>query len=300
MIPFLAVSVALFGWNRYPAKVFIGDTYCYFAGMTFAVSGILGHFSKTLLLFFMPQIINFVYSVPQLFRLVPCPRHRMPRFTMISYKTTNNLYLNLGSPNLFTTNSPKQSPKIISPSISSEIQRSKSMGHPDSGDFDAAQDKRGKGISENKNVESETQSNGFRSKYSDTESEKTYSSAQKNTNVKRRKRKFETKQNTNGLVITKEGMLNASKTSLVGAKPIGLKIIRILEVFKLVKVWRDENGNMTDVNNLTLLNLILVWFGPMPEYKLTQKVIVMQILFSIVAFFIRFTMSSIFYDDIFK
>jgi UDP-N-acetylglucosamine--dolichyl-phosphate N-acetylglucosaminephosphotransferase len=56
----------------------VGDTYCYFAGMTFAVVGILGHFSKTLLLFFIPQILNFLYSTPQLFKLVPCPRHRLP------------------------------------------------------------------------------------------------------------------------------------------------------------------------------------------------------------------------------
>lgn len=48
--------------------------------MTFAVVGILGHFSKTILLFFLPQIINFLYSVPQLFHFVPCPRHRMPKY----------------------------------------------------------------------------------------------------------------------------------------------------------------------------------------------------------------------------
>lgn len=47
--------------------------------MAFAVVGILGHYSKTLLLFFLPQIFNFLYSVPQLFGLVPCPRHRLPR-----------------------------------------------------------------------------------------------------------------------------------------------------------------------------------------------------------------------------
>jgi UDP-N-acetylglucosamine--dolichyl-phosphate N-acetylglucosaminephosphotransferase len=46
--------------------------------MTFAVHGILGHFSKTLLLFFLPQVINFVYSLPQLFKVYPCPRHRLP------------------------------------------------------------------------------------------------------------------------------------------------------------------------------------------------------------------------------
>ena len=58
--------------------MFVGDTYCYFAGMTFAVVGILGHFSKTLLLFFLPQIFNFLYSTPQLFKFVECPRHRLP------------------------------------------------------------------------------------------------------------------------------------------------------------------------------------------------------------------------------
>jgi len=80
LLPFLGVSIALWCHNRYPSKVFVGDTYCYFAGMTFAVVGILGHFSKTLLLLFIPQIFNFLYSSPQLFGLVPCPRHRLPHF----------------------------------------------------------------------------------------------------------------------------------------------------------------------------------------------------------------------------
>ncbi|XP_062142070.1 UDP-N-acetylglucosamine--dolichyl-phosphate N-acetylglucosaminephosphotransferase [Drosophila sulfurigaster albostrigata] len=80
MLPFLATSLALWKFNRYPSQVFVGDTYCYFAGMTFAVVGILGHFSKTLLLFFLPQILNFLYSTPQLFHFVPCPRHRLPKY----------------------------------------------------------------------------------------------------------------------------------------------------------------------------------------------------------------------------
>ncbi|MCJ1364791.1 tunicamycin resistance protein [Acarospora aff. strigata] len=80
LLPFIGVSLALWWHNWFPAKVFVGDTYCYFAGMVFAVVGILGHFSKTLLLLFIPQIFNFIYSAPQLFRLVPCPRHRLPRF----------------------------------------------------------------------------------------------------------------------------------------------------------------------------------------------------------------------------
>lgn len=48
--------------------------------MVFAVVAILGHFSKTLLLFFVPQVVNFLWSTPQLFKFVPCPRHRLPRF----------------------------------------------------------------------------------------------------------------------------------------------------------------------------------------------------------------------------
>ncbi|KAI9848896.1 MAG: UDP-N-acetylglucosamine--dolichyl-phosphate N-acetylglucosaminephosphotransferase [Sclerophora amabilis] len=80
LLPFIGVSLALWSHNWYPAKVFVGDTYCYFAGMVFVVVGIQGHFSKTLLLLFVPQIFNFLYSAPQIFHLIPCPRHRLPRF----------------------------------------------------------------------------------------------------------------------------------------------------------------------------------------------------------------------------
>lgn len=80
MLSFVGVTLALVKHNWYPASVFVGDTFCYFAGMTFAVVGILGHFSKTLLLFFIPQVLNFVWSTPQLFKIVPCPRHRLPRY----------------------------------------------------------------------------------------------------------------------------------------------------------------------------------------------------------------------------
>lgn len=79
MIPFFFTTLGLLYHNWYPSQVFVGDTFCYFAGMTFAVVGILGHFSKTMLLFFMPQVFNFLYSLPQLFQIIPCPRHRMPR-----------------------------------------------------------------------------------------------------------------------------------------------------------------------------------------------------------------------------
>lgn len=80
MMPFITVTLGLLNHNWYPSKVFVGDTFCYFAGMSFAMSSILGHYSTTLLLLFIPQLLNFLYSIPQLFGLVPCPRHRLPKF----------------------------------------------------------------------------------------------------------------------------------------------------------------------------------------------------------------------------
>ncbi|XP_063391799.1 UDP-N-acetylglucosamine--dolichyl-phosphate N-acetylglucosaminephosphotransferase [Cydia fagiglandana] len=81
MIPYLTTALALLKHNWYPSRVFVGDTFCYVSGMTFAVVAILSHFSKTVILFFIPQVINFLYSVPQLFRFIPCPRHRLPKYS---------------------------------------------------------------------------------------------------------------------------------------------------------------------------------------------------------------------------
>ena len=79
MVPFLGCSIALMQHNWFPARVFVGDTYCYFAGMTFAVAGILGHNSKTLLLFFVPQIGAAAPPHPAPRRAAPPARTAAPR-----------------------------------------------------------------------------------------------------------------------------------------------------------------------------------------------------------------------------
>ncbi|KAM0687750.1 hypothetical protein COBT_001006 [Conglomerata obtusa] len=73
-------SLPLYYYNKYPASVFVGDTYCYFGGMALGSVSILCHTTRTLFLLMMPQIINFIISLPQLLKLVYCPRHRMPDF----------------------------------------------------------------------------------------------------------------------------------------------------------------------------------------------------------------------------
>ena len=61
-----SISIWLFNIRHFLS---LSNRFC-FSGMTFAVVAILGHFSKTLLLFFIPQVINFLYSLPQLFHMV--------------------------------------------------------------------------------------------------------------------------------------------------------------------------------------------------------------------------------------
>eukprot|EP01130_Rhizamoeba_saxonica_P009683 TRINITY_DN3948_c0_g1_i1.p1 TRINITY_DN3948_c0_g1~~TRINITY_DN3948_c0_g1_i1.p1 ORF type:complete len:398 (+),score=52.99 TRINITY_DN3948_c0_g1_i1:36-1229(+) len=80
MLPFFATCTGLLIFNWYPSQVFVGDSFTYFSGITLAVAGIMGHYSKTLMLFFIPQLINFIISLPQLFKIIPCPRHRVPKF----------------------------------------------------------------------------------------------------------------------------------------------------------------------------------------------------------------------------
>ncbi|KAJ1445537.1 glycosyl transferase family 4-domain-containing protein [Pelagophyceae sp. CCMP2097] len=80
MLPFAATTLALLRHNWFPAAYFVGDTFTNYAGMALAVVAILGHFPISLMLLMLPQLLNFAISVPQLFGLRHCPRHRLPTF----------------------------------------------------------------------------------------------------------------------------------------------------------------------------------------------------------------------------
>ncbi|KAI5921570.1 glycosyl transferase family 4-domain-containing protein [Camillea tinctor] len=170
LLPFLGVSLALLIHNWYPARVFVGDTYCYFAGMVFVVVSILGHFSKTLILLLVPQIFNFVYSTPQLFGLIPCPRHRLPHF---------NARTGLLEPSVTTWEKDRQPHPIIA------------------------------------------------------------------------------------------------------------QVLRILAQFKLLRIKEDEEGRFEETSNFTILNLWLVWRGPMREDKLALEITAMQLAVGLFGLFVR-------------
>ncbi|CAI9737772.1 UDP-N-acetylglucosamine--dolichyl-phosphate N-acetylglucosaminephosphotransferase-like [Octopus vulgaris] len=182
LMPFTALCCVLLWHNWYPAEVFVGDTFCYFSGMTFAVVAILGHFSKTLLLFFIPQVFNFLYSVPQLFHFLPCPRHRIP--------------------------------------------------------------------------------------------------------------KFDPKANKVGI-----SLMNCERNQI---KPLGWIMLKVLSFFRLIQLneMKSKNSKETviECNNLTLLNLVLVYTGPLHERTLVLILLSIQIFCSFIAFFIRYQVAKIFYD----
>ncbi|KAG6515687.1 hypothetical protein ZIOFF_026116 [Zingiber officinale] len=100
VLPLLTSSLALLSYNWYPSSVFVGDTYTYFAGMALAVVGILGHFrynphfctidlvkheisdSEANDLWKRHTLVEDLCSVslPFLLKIIPCPRHRLPKF----------------------------------------------------------------------------------------------------------------------------------------------------------------------------------------------------------------------------
>lgn len=170
LLPFLGVSSALLIHNWYPARVFVGDTYCYFAGMVFVVVSILGHFSKTLILLLVPQIFNFVYSTPQLFGLIPCPRHRLPHFNARS--------------------------GLLEPSVT----------------------------------------------------------------------KWEKEKQPRAIVAT---------------------VLRLLAKLKLLRLKEDGEGRIEETSNFTILNLWLVWRGPMREDRLAKEITTMQVLLGLFGLFVR-------------
>eukprot|EP00929_Paragymnodinium_shiwhaense_P092582 TRINITY_DN52534_c0_g1_i1.p1 TRINITY_DN52534_c0_g1~~TRINITY_DN52534_c0_g1_i1.p1 ORF type:complete len:502 (+),score=97.33 TRINITY_DN52534_c0_g1_i1:56-1561(+) len=182
IIPFLGVACALLRLNWFPSKVFVGDTFCYFAGMTFAVCGIVGHYSKTLMLLLVPQMLNFLYSFPQLSRHIgiPCPRHRMPAFN-------------------------------------SEL-----------------------GIVQNSYCE-------------------------------------------------------LRPAALPRA---GQAVFWALKTFKLADVRPAAEEGAVEMSNLTLINLMLYWFGPCREDILCFRLLMVQCLFSALCFWIRFGLSHAFYDTV--
>ncbi|SRR5258707_7998362 len=74
-------------------------------------------------------------------------------------------------------------------------------------------------------------------------------------------------------------------------------ILGVLSALGLTRVTRDvSTRNITSATNLTMLNTILVWTGPITEVNLTKTCVLLQIIGSIIGYIIRYSLTGYFYD----
>jgi UDP-N-acetylglucosamine--dolichyl-phosphate N-acetylglucosaminephosphotransferase len=69
----------------------------------------------------------------------------------------------------------------------------------------------------------------------------------------------------------------------------------ILEVFaflRLIRLEKDDDGIIKSTTNMTILNFLLVTFGPMREQTLCIVMAVVQVIGSAIAFGIRYGVGS--------
>jgi UDP-N-acetylglucosamine--dolichyl-phosphate N-acetylglucosaminephosphotransferase len=79
-------------------------------------------------------------------------------------------------------------------------------------------------------------------------------------------------------------------------KPLGKLMLRFLEIFGLVDIQRDvKTQEMIACNNLTLINLVLVKFGPAREDTVVRRIIAIHVLCSCIAFGIRYGLAGVFF-----
>ena len=64
----------------------------------------------------------------------------------------------------------------------------------------------------------------------------------------------------------------------------------------MLEVHTDSKGNITETSNFTLLNLWIVWFGPMREDKLALGVLGAQTLCGVAGLLVRHQLALLFFD----
>lgn len=76
----------------------------------------------------------------------------------------------------------------------------------------------------------------------------------------------------------KSGNLEPSKAEFdkKELKPGVIVILRLLRKFSLLSL--EEKGNKVTINNMTLINLTLLWAGPLHEARLTSYLLLIQVI----------------------
>ena len=77
---------------------------------------------------------------------------------------------------------------------------------------------------------------------------------------------------------------------------LGKIVIQVFEILGLVQVKRNKKTNTARVSNLTLINLILVKFGPMSEQNAAIAVVFVQVVCSMFAYIVRYGLVHVVYN----
>lgn len=73
-------------------------------------------------------------------------------------------------------------------------------------------------------------------------------------------------------------------------------MVTILKTLKLIN-WQEMPDGRVITNNFTLINFVLVVFGPVHEKVVTQMLMAVQVCCTMLAFVIRYPLASFFYDS---
>jgi len=90
--------------------------------------------------------------------------------------------------------------------------------------------------------------------------------------------------------------LSASKFVLAEASPIVQSVVRKLALLRIVRLY--ETDGVVECNNFTVINFILIHFGPLKEDSLVKILLAIQVLSSVLAFGIRFFMAGLVYETV--
>ncbi len=67
--------------------------------------------------------------------------------------------------------------------------------------------------------------------------------------------------------------------------------MRVLDKLKLVRVQTSKEGRVTESTNLTILNLWLVWRGPLREDRLAIEILTMQTAVGLLGLWVRHSLA---------
>ena len=69
------------------------------------------------------------------------------------------------------------------------------------------------------------------------------------------------------------------------------EVLKILHTLKLLRVKVDGTGRVVETTNFTILNLWLVWRGPLREDRLATEILMMQTACGLAGLWIRHSLA---------